>query len=506
MSGPTTPSPLSSPGRGSPQVKRGHHHPDLEPRRGEPPHPAAHQPGGAISRAGRAPRSRASPRGRGSGAAAGAGGEARTGRGAGRVPGLQGDGRRAARSSKAMASRSTMRWRAPPRRPAPVPSGTEAMVRPRDGSRGPSGDEPRMALPGAPGRIRRAPMPRTSEAERAAAPGRCPAPKVPMPERGTFVGSPGAARGGGQPDCGRQAGVRAGTGPPGRLWRPFQHAPGRRDVLERLRRLARRGAALGRGAAGGRRRLPVRLAETHLRQLGLLRQASARAGRAGARALEERFLAETGATSPRRPTRCAPSWGGTSPRSTDCYRAEAAAHPSHARCAAPSSGWWPWPGSTPPSSPGTRREAGGPPSSRCGRRTWPGSLAGPAPPRRRARRGRRRRRGPPCCAPARAPPASSSRWSRPPPSSRTGPGHHLDALLAAVGAAAAAPDGFQGVPHDVPRCEGWITRSARSRGARREPGGADGRGPRRCSGGAAGAALDCAAFARGRRPCTARRW
>jgi hypothetical protein len=37
-----------------------------------------------------------------------------------------------------------------------------------------------------------------------------------------------------------------------------------------------------------------------------------------------------------------------------------------------------------------------------------------------------------------------------------GSGDHLAALLAAVGAAAASADGFQGVPHEVPRCEGWI--------------------------------------------------
>ena len=37
-----------------------------------------------------------------------------------------------------------------------------------------------------------------------------------------------------------------------------------------------------------------------------------------------------------------------------------------------------------------------------------------------------------------------------------GSGDHLEALLAAVGVAAAAADGFQGVPQDVPRCEGWI--------------------------------------------------
>jgi hypothetical protein len=37
-----------------------------------------------------------------------------------------------------------------------------------------------------------------------------------------------------------------------------------------------------------------------------------------------------------------------------------------------------------------------------------------------------------------------------------GQGGHLDALLAALAAGAAWADGFQGVPPDVPRCEGWI--------------------------------------------------
>jgi hypothetical protein len=37
-----------------------------------------------------------------------------------------------------------------------------------------------------------------------------------------------------------------------------------------------------------------------------------------------------------------------------------------------------------------------------------------------------------------------------------GKGAFLDAVLAAVAAAAAWHDGFQGVPANVPRCEGWI--------------------------------------------------
>jgi hypothetical protein len=37
-----------------------------------------------------------------------------------------------------------------------------------------------------------------------------------------------------------------------------------------------------------------------------------------------------------------------------------------------------------------------------------------------------------------------------------GDGDHLDAVLAAAGAAAAWEDGFQGVPSNVPRSEGWI--------------------------------------------------
>lgn len=37
-----------------------------------------------------------------------------------------------------------------------------------------------------------------------------------------------------------------------------------------------------------------------------------------------------------------------------------------------------------------------------------------------------------------------------------GKGHYLDAVLAAVGTAAAWGEGFTGVPPNVPRCEGWI--------------------------------------------------
>ena len=39
---------------------------------------------------------------------------------------------------------------------------------------------------------------------------------------------------------------------------------------------------------------------------------------------------------------------------------------------------------------------------------------------------------------------------------RSGKGAFLDAVLAAVAAAAADADGFQGVPPNVPRSEGWI--------------------------------------------------
>jgi hypothetical protein len=37
-----------------------------------------------------------------------------------------------------------------------------------------------------------------------------------------------------------------------------------------------------------------------------------------------------------------------------------------------------------------------------------------------------------------------------------GHGDHLDAVLSATGAAAAWADGFQGVPSNAPRSEGWI--------------------------------------------------
>jgi hypothetical protein len=37
-----------------------------------------------------------------------------------------------------------------------------------------------------------------------------------------------------------------------------------------------------------------------------------------------------------------------------------------------------------------------------------------------------------------------------------GHGDHLDAVLAATGAAAAWAESFQGVPSNVPRSEGWI--------------------------------------------------
>jgi hypothetical protein len=78
-----------------------------------------------------------------------------------------------------------------------------------------------------------------------------------------------------------------------RLWRPFADAPGRRDIRERLApwlaeelRWAEGRLCLGVDFA-------LSLAETHLRQLGLLRQALKGPGTLGL-ALAERYLTEPG--------------------------------------------------------------------------------------------------------------------------------------------------------------------------------------------------------------------
>jgi hypothetical protein len=104
-----------------------------------------------------------------------------------------------------------------------------------------------------------------------------------------------------------------------RLWRPFQESPTRRGVIERMAGwLAEESRAADRRLTVGFD-FPLSLAETHLRQLGVLRQAIAGPAALG-RALSERYLpagADVGAAA----DAVRAEIRRDHPRSTDCYRA-----------------------------------------------------------------------------------------------------------------------------------------------------------------------------------------
>ena len=159
--------------------------------------------------------------------------------------------------------------------------------------------------------------------------GRAPAPKVPLPQRGVVLGLAWS----GIEGAGNQivaAKVECSKGRPKlvQVWRPFQDAPGRRDVREQFEPWLDSEARWAEGRLVLGIDFPFSLAETHLRQLGLLRQAL-RGPVALGRGLEERFLPESADFS-----EAAEAFKGQlgkdRGRLADCYRA-ALFPPSHAR-------------------------------------------------------------------------------------------------------------------------------------------------------------------------------
>jgi hypothetical protein len=141
-----------------------------------------------------------------------------------------------------------------------------------------------------------------------------------MPERGTFVGVAwSAAQGAGNQIVAARIQCEPERARLSRLWRPFQESPTRRAVIERMAGwLAEESRAADRRLTVGFD-FPFSLAETHLRQLGVLRQAIAGPAALG-RALSERYLpagADVGAAA----DAVRAEIRRDHPRSTDCYRA-----------------------------------------------------------------------------------------------------------------------------------------------------------------------------------------
>lgn len=286
--------------------------------------------------------------------------------------------------------------------------------------------------------------------------GRAPRPRVVLADRGVSIG----LRWSGVEGAGNQIlAAKLDLGPERarlvRLWRPFVDAPGRRDVVSRF------GAWLAEEARWAEGRLVVgvdfslSLSETHLRQLGLLRQALRGPSVLG-RHLQDRFVGSAGDFT-EAAARFRAELGRDRPRATDCYRAE----PS------------------PPTSPRAHRQtffglccmahvqASFPPWDPPGGgkptivEVRPGHVA-------RALAGVCSYRDDDRDGVARA--STRARLLR---TLRTAAhvefemeqaaqivederGDHLDAILAATAAAAAWADDFGGVPSNVPRSEGWI--------------------------------------------------
>jgi hypothetical protein len=285
--------------------------------------------------------------------------------------------------------------------------------------------------------------------------GRAPPAKVALPARGTFIGLAwSGAEGAGNKIVAASLECERDRARLARLWRPFSDAPGRRDVRARFAGWLEEQLRWAEGRLVVGVDFPLSLPETHVRQLGLLRQALRGPAVLG-KHLEERFLGETGDFTGAA-ARLRAELGRDQRRLTDCYRAEPVS-PAAGRglrrtffglvtVARLDAAFVPW---EPPRASGAtlvevrplhvaralqgrcdfRDDASGG-SRRSGRATLLRVLRGAA--------------------------RIEFQMEQAAPIVEDGSGDHLSALLAAVGAAAAAADGFQGVPHDVPRCEGWI--------------------------------------------------
>jgi hypothetical protein len=286
--------------------------------------------------------------------------------------------------------------------------------------------------------------------------GRAPPPKVTLTERGVAIG----LRWSGVEGAGNQIlAAKLDCGPERarlvRLWRPFVDAPGRRDVAARFAGWLAEEARWAEGRLVVGVDFALSLSETHLRQLGLLRQAL-RGPPVLGRNLADRFVGQGGDYT-EAAARFRAELGRDRPRATDCYRAElhlptsARTHRqtffglctmAHAQASFP-----PW---DPPA-------AGKPVIIEVRPVHVARALAGVCSYRDDDRDGVARastRAG--LLRTLRASARVEFEMEQAAQIVEDGHGDHLDAILAATAAAAASADDFQGVPPNVPRSEGWI--------------------------------------------------
>jgi hypothetical protein len=159
--------------------------------------------------------------------------------------------------------------------------------------------------------------------------GRAPSPKFALPQRGIVLGlSWSGIEGAGNQIVAAKIECSKGKPKLAQVWRPFQDAPGRRDVREQFPTWLAEEARWSEGRLAVGLDFPFSLAETHLRQLGLLRQALRSPASLG-RGLEERFL-PAGADFSEAAESFKGQLGKDRLRLGDCYRA-ALYPPSHVR-------------------------------------------------------------------------------------------------------------------------------------------------------------------------------
>jgi len=287
--------------------------------------------------------------------------------------------------------------------------------------------------------------------------GRSPPPKVALPQRGTVIGmSWSGIEGAGNQIVAVKIECSKGKPKLAQVWRPFQDAPGRRDVRAQFPTWVTEEARWAEGRLVLGLDFPFSLSETHLRQLGLLRQALRGPDSLG-RGIEERFL-PSGTDFSEAAESFKGQLGKDRLRLADCYRA-ALFPPSHvrlyrqtffglivlARVADVSFVPWDPPKATRPSLVEVRPEH----VARV--------LCGTCAYRDDARDGVNRSGG--RAAVLRTLRAASGLEFEMEIAAKVvedEKGLVLDAVLAAVAAAAAQEAGFDGVPSNVPRSEGWI--------------------------------------------------
>ena len=286
--------------------------------------------------------------------------------------------------------------------------------------------------------------------------GRVGGPRVPFPERGVVIGLRwSGAEGAGNQIVAAKLELEPDRARLVRLWRPFGDAPGRRDIKQGFARWLAEESRWAEGTLTVGLDFALSLSETHLRQLGLLRQALQGPPALG-RQLEERFLGERGDFS-EAAARFRNELGKDRARLTDGYRAEPIL-PTHARayratffglCALSGvdASFPPW-DPPQPGRPTVVEVRPAPRGAGAGRRRL-------APRRREGRRQPRRAARGAAADAARRVPARVRDGA----GGAGGGGRARRVLRRDPGGGrrgGAWGEGFIGVPANVPRCEGWI--------------------------------------------------